>query len=321
VDRQPHLVSDDPPASPPLSPLRFILLCQLKLITIAAGTTGLAALIRMTVLQHPINLNWACYAGLAAIAALSGALLALRLYSHWHGPTRHLERLLSDAARGQLPIDDLATLTGGPAILTPHLQYLLRQLKETRAHLARAERELGHRVASSTRTLQHQLGTLRIQASRDPLTGLLNRRTLDEAFTGLLASAESFPLAVMAIDIDHFKHLNDTRGHAAGDAFLKQLAELMRSGVRDQDACFRTGGDEFVILLPNCSQTEAHRVSDRLTKLVDQLVRPWKLAKLPGLSIGIVLAAGNEDPTALLARADAEAYKTKSARKAGRAAA
>ena len=298
----------------------YLVLWQLKLIAIAAGATGVAAFIRLTILQHPINLNWACYVGLAAVAALSGALLALRLYSHWHGPTQLLKNLLRHAADGKLPMSELSRVSGGAASLVPEITELLRQLKEAQSGLARAQRELGHRVANQTRSLEHQLGALRIQASRDPLTGLLNRRTFDDTLATIVNADHAYPLAVMAIDVDHFKHLNDTRGHAAGDAFLKQLAELLRSGLRDRDMCFRTGGDEFVILLPNCSQTEAHRVGDRLTKLVDQLVRPWKLAKPPGLSIGIVLAATNEDPHALLARADAEAYRTKSARKATRSA-
>jgi two-component system cell cycle response regulator len=176
-------------------------------------------------------------------------------------------------------------------------------------------------VAAHTKDLMRQLSAAHTHASRDTLTGLLNRRTFDDELSRLMSLADAQPLCVLAVDVDHFKHLNDTLGHAAGDEFLKKLAELLKSATRGSDLCYRTGGDEFVLLMPGSSAREASAVADRLARLVEQIPAGARLSKKPGLSIGVVVAYQGETPAGLLARADAEAYRVKSARKAARTAA
>ncbi|EYC52224.1 diguanylate cyclase [Hylemonella gracilis str. Niagara R] len=107
---------------------------------------------------------------------------------------------------------------------------------------------------------------LREQAVRDPLTGLYNRRHLGEVLEPELARcrAARSSLAVLLVDVDHFKCINDTRGHAVGDLVLQNLAQLMQRHVRAQDMVFRYGGEEFLLLLPDISLDTATQRAEAL---------------------------------------------------------
>lgn len=161
------------------------------------------------------------------------------------------------------------------------------------------------------------LDLLSTQAHRDPLTGLFNRR----GFENRLAEAASRArrsgklLAVMYIDVDHFKQVNDLHGHTVGDAVLRECAERIRSTLRSSDAAFRLGGDEFVVLLEDMQQApEATIVAE---KLIQTLHEPLQVAgkSLPlSSSIGVALRVGSEDvlnTAELLQRADNALYRAK----------
>lgn len=107
---------------------------------------------------------------------------------------------------------------------------------------------------------------LREQAVRDPLTGLYNRRHLGEVLEPELARcrAARSSLAVLLVDVDHFKCINDTRGHAVGDMVLQTLAQLMQRHVRAQDMVFRYGGEEFLLLLPDITLETATQRAEAL---------------------------------------------------------
>lgn len=100
----------------------------------------------------------------------------------------------------------------------------------------------------------------------DPLTGLHNRRYLENHLSTLFArsTARKRPLAVMMIDLDHFKKLNDTHGHAAGDAVLKQFSQQLKLAVRDMDLVCRYGGEEFIVIMPDTTEEIATQVAERL---------------------------------------------------------
>ena len=104
----------------------------------------------------------------------------------------------------------------------------------------------------------------------DPLTGVPNRRYLFEQLDSEIARAGRFdhPLSMLMIDIDHFKHLNDTAGHAAGDDTLRRVCQLMRQNLRKVDTLARYGGEEFVVLLPQISRAEALEVGEKLRRSV-----------------------------------------------------
>ncbi len=150
---------------------------------------------------------------------------------------------------------------------------------------------------------------IRSLAQTDWLTGLPNRRSWDDALVREITRAERYrmPLTVVLIDLDHFKLLNDTQGHQAGDLLLKELAAAWHDKLRTTDLIARLGGDEFGILLPDCPLEEAGKVVDRL----DEATPPGHTT-----STGVALWYRGEQPAALLKRADEALY---SAKKSGRA--
>lgn len=149
-------------------------------------------------------------------------------------------------------------------------------------------------------------------AQHDPLTGAMNRSGLERAMAGLAADAGG--LTLLLIDIDHFKSLNDTYGHAAGDRILQLFAEAARSELRASDILARHGGDEFVIVLPHMSATEAVRVANRIRAAFARALSDWDGVPLqqPTLSIGVAEgdAAGSQLET-LLNHADEALYRSK----------
>lgn len=118
-------------------------------------------------------------------------------------------------------------------------------------------------VAFGTRSgALRSLGTAQLQAETDPLTGLINRRSLENKAAQLL-HGERTVVAAMA-DLDHFKRLNDTHGHGGGDRALRSFAQLLKATLRPTDVIARYGGEEFALLLPDCSTEDAVRTLDRV---------------------------------------------------------
>lgn len=160
---------------------------------------------------------------------------------------------------------------------------------------------------------------LRQMVMQDPLTGLGNRRFLEEHLEVLFETSwtSGTPLACVAIDMDNFKQVNDTLGHAAGDELLKVLGILIRGSVRHEDYGVRLGGDEFLVLLPGGDADIAHRFSHRLVSLFRQHVR----TVMPGqvradLSVGVaVLGTDMASAQHLLDAADKNLYAAKRAGK------
>ncbi|WP_460537739.1 diguanylate cyclase [Chitinimonas naiadis] len=136
------------------------------------------------------------------------------------------------------------------------------------------ERHLNQlKLTSALLALEDQLETtsnlqclMREQAIRDPLTGLYNRRYLDEVFGHELARSErdGRPLALVLIDLDHFKRLNDRYGHLAGDEVLRGVAEMLRQAVRESDLVFRFGGEELLLLMPAADAGDALQRSEAI---------------------------------------------------------
>lgn len=121
------------------------------------------------------------------------------------------------------------------------------------------------------------------QATRDWLTGLHNRRYFEEALADQLAIANRYsrPLSLILFDIDHFKQINDTHGHEAGDQLLRTFAELLRNSIREADIAARYGGDEFVVLLPETDLTNARILAERIRQLATDFSVTAGLAALP----------------------------------------
>lgn len=148
---------------------------------------------------------------------------------------------------------------------------------------------------------------------RDPMTGLFNRRSLFEHAAREQARAERYgtPLALVMLDIDHFKAVNDGHGHAAGDEVICQAAERIAIALRDTDAAFRLGGEEFLVLLPSTGLEAAVAVAERLRSAIAREPMP-AIGRRVTASLGVTqLARGREDWESAMRRADAALYRAK----------
>lgn len=155
-------------------------------------------------------------------------------------------------------------------------------------------------------------------ARRDPLTGLFNRRWLDETLPDLLVQhrSQARRLSLLMLDIDHFKHYNDSAGHVAGDQALLAVANVLNLQIRDDDQAVRFGGEEFLIVLPDTGLKDAQPIAERLRLNVQQAVIVDSAGTaLPGVTLSIGLAEWSpfETPEQLIARADAALYQAKHA--------
>jgi diguanylate cyclase (GGDEF)-like protein len=160
---------------------------------------------------------------------------------------------------------------------------------------------------------EQQTRALRMAATRDDLTGLLNRKAfLDLAAEHIADTAVSKPAGVLILaDLDHFKAVNDTYGHAAGDAVLQAFAAACQATVRSTDLAGRYGGEEFVLLIPGASAERAERIANEVSRRLAQASKAG--LQMPTVSYGVATyhpgAAGLD---ALIASADAALYTAKS---------
>jgi diguanylate cyclase (GGDEF)-like protein len=150
---------------------------------------------------------------------------------------------------------------------------------------------------------------LRLLARTDALTGLTNRIELERLLALACARVSAAPderLAVLYLDLDDFKTVNDEHGHITGDVLLKRVAQIMKAGVAPSATVARIGGDEFIVLLPGADEVSARRIADQLVNAIGQDHRlPCGTVVRIGCSVGISLApAQGTDPELLLARAD-----------------
>jgi diguanylate cyclase (GGDEF)-like protein len=156
-------------------------------------------------------------------------------------------------------------------------------------------------------------GQMRRLATVDALTDTLNRRAFFERAeaTRQLALRLRKPIALLMLDLDHFKQLNDNHGHACGDQALRLFAETARGVLRDQDLMGRLGGEEFALALPGTTLEGACQAAERLRVAVTELVLDCARGYRMSVSIGVVMIDPNEELTAALARADHVLYAAK----------
>lgn len=154
-------------------------------------------------------------------------------------------------------------------------------------------------------------------ATHDPLTGALNRRAFALLAEKQVAQAARTgrPLAVLMMDLDHFKRINDTLGHAAGDAALLHLVAVLQAGLREHDLLCRVGGEEFCLLLPDTREAGARSVAERLQQALADTPFVWEGKHWPlTASFGVAtVASGLDSAESLLQRADQAVYRAKEA--------
>jgi two-component system, cell cycle response regulator len=165
-------------------------------------------------------------------------------------------------------------------------------------------------------TLKQANDALRVLATRDPLTGLYNRRYMEETLERELhrAKRENYPIGLILFDIDHFKNFNDLYGHVGGDLILRELGELLKKSTRQSDVVCRYGGEEFIIVMPRATSKLTLERAEKIRQAVKQLSVVHNGQRLNALSISAGVAVypdyGNEvDP--LIMAADAALYRAK----------
>ena len=239
-------------------------------------------------------------------------------------PLDHVVRFVSE--EGHQPVEDpvkRATASGQPAAVPDQTVLLSRCGYEVAIQaIAAPIRDREGRVAGAVMVFhdvsreRRMKRLLSYQAAHDALTGLINRREFENRLAAALASAREDPEqshALLFLDLDQFKLVNDTCGHAAGDQLLRRVTGLLQTRVRASDVIARLGGDEFGILFQRCSNETALRLADGLRQAIRDYRFVWEGNSMRiGASIGIVeMTSKTESIAALFAAADLACYSAK----------
>jgi two-component system cell cycle response regulator len=174
----------------------------------------------------------------------------------------------------------------------------------------------GKRIVTLQAELIEARENLRVQATHDPLTGVWNRRAILEILGNDLARSrrEGPSVAAVIADLDHFKRINDTYGHAAGDMALCEAVSRMRALLRPYDAIGRYGGEEFLIVLPGCTAQDALRLAERLRLGISQetvTIPGGRVVVTSSLGVAASDTVAAPDATSLVRAADAALYRAK----------
>ncbi|HMH19367.1 MAG TPA: diguanylate cyclase [Burkholderiales bacterium] len=268
------------------------------------GTIPIRILVSLSLSEIFADANKALVRNLVGIALAT----ILLLLGAWYGTEvfvlRNIRTLLGTARR--VRSGDLGARTG------------LRHDKDELNQVGQAFDEMAETLQQRDQELKKVMHELQEQAITDPLTGLYNRRYLHELLPRELARAHRTggSLAVIMLDIDHFKRINDSLGHEAGDVVLKELGTLFKSSVRGSDIVCRYGGEEFAMILPDTTPDGAKRRAEETRAAVKRLELSHHGKPIGGLTVSLGLALfpyHADQATPLLRKADEALYQAKSA--------
>ncbi|MCB9849303.1 MAG: diguanylate cyclase [Phycisphaerales bacterium] len=216
-----------------------------------------------------------------------------------------------DGRSVELPIDRDDEL----GAIARRFDVLRNDLELARGDARRVERSVEDTVNRETQHISQQLRRAQRSAEIDSLTGLANRRFIEERLEAVFSEQVSHEvnLAIVMLDVDNFKPLNDKAGHAAGDALLRFVGELLRSTLRDHDVGVRYGGDEFALVLVDVTGLQARRIAERIIRMFGQKTAAAKLPTTVTLSAGIASLdeVNARSGAELMARADDALYISK----------
>jgi len=194
-----------------------------------------------------------------------------------------------------------------------------KQSQRISAQLSESDQQLAKTFAEQSALALANLNMreiLKAQSIRDPLTGLYNRRYMEESLERELSRAmrKKSALGIMMVDVDHFKHFNDTFGHEAGDAVLRHIGNLLRTYFRGEDVACRFGGEEFTVILPEATVEATLKRAEQLREAVKKDVAQLNGQALESISLSIGVSNFPTDGAtaeALLRTADAALYRAK----------
>lgn len=199
------------------------------------------------------------------------------------------------------------------------LRKMVGELVKDAQHMRSIALDLSNKLESSTRevaVLSESLQRTQSEALLDPLTGLKNRRGLESAIEDLTRDASGLAgSALLLVDIDGFKSINDTFGHVLGDKVIRSVAQVLQTSIKGRDVAARFGGDEFAVLLPQTTLKGAATLAEQIRELVAR----GRIHRADGresvgevtLSVGVAVAAAGESIEGLIERADAAMYAAK----------
>ena len=260
---------------------------------------------------------------LLALGRLDEAQAAEAACSHDDGPEESLHhgyivesRIMLHVATGEFE---------EACRLSEHLRFRERRIMRNRVELQLRsllhDAEIQHArleadwLREQAAALEQRAASAMQEALVDPLTGLANRRALEQFFDLWSGADEQVQLCVAIVDIDHFKRFNDAFGHDVGDAVLCEVSALLTQSTRDGDLVVRVGGEEFVLVMPGCPLSQATEVCRRLREAVE--ANEWGLHGVDRgsvtVSVGLTAAVEDDDVTGLLRRADSAMYRAKRA--------
>ncbi len=210
----------------------------------------------------------------------------------------------NSAASGGRTVTDAVSFMGIPeAELTPKVRDALMSIM---AEVERLRREMDQ--------VRRRLKDAEELADRDPLIPVLNRRSFVRELSRVIAYGRRYkePAGLAYFDIDNFKQVNDTHGHAVGDAALAHLAQLLSEHVRESDVIGRLGGDEFGVILARTDEKTAESKARSLAQLIADNPLVLDGVEIPlSISVGAVAFTGDDEPQDALARADKAMYEAK----------
>jgi diguanylate cyclase (GGDEF)-like protein len=210
-----------------------------------------------------------------------------------------VERLLEEPVHTAPRILDLLRSRGEPQRFSAAGSVESNAVAESLAGVAEEATE-------TAREYIRRAGALKDLAFRDPVTDLGNRRAFDDRMYAHLHAPGDDSGALLMIDVDGFKEINDTHGHEAGDRVLRLMGTALGRAIREQDFAARVGGDEFAVLLPSANLEEAHAITDRIREAIAEITQP-------PATVSIGLAPLSPDARAVVLAADLALYAAKGA--------